>query len=223
MTLSSRLYKSQDGWYYTLRRSSRARKLRLQYCRDEGLSLVLPMRASRADADAFLYEQRAWIRRCHEADPQGLDRPREAPDCPDRVLLLATEQSIEVPGHYDALKLQARVHDCAREVLPAWVDRLSERTGLCFKRVCVRNQRARWGSYSSRGTVSLNWRLVLLTSHMVDYVVLHELAHSRVMNHSQAFWRVLESVCPNARARDRSFDRDAARLIPPWARFRASA
>ncbi|MEM9603677.1 MAG: M48 family metallopeptidase, partial [Pseudomonadota bacterium] len=54
----------------------------------------------------------------------------------------------------------------------------------------------------------------------VDYVVLHELAHSRHMNHSAAFWRVLESVCPDARERDRVFDRDAARLVPAWARYR---
>lgn len=220
MTCARELRRSYDGWIYALRRSSRARRLRLQYCPDTGLSLVVPKRVTVAEAEAFLRSQRDWIARCHAVDPNGLDRPRHAPACPDRVDLPATGETVAAPQPPDALGLQARVHEHARHVLPGWVARLSARSGLAAARVSVRNQRSRWGSYSSRGTVSLNWRLVLLTPEMVDYVVLHELAHSRHMNHSAAFWRVLESVCPDARERDRVFDRDAARLVPAWARYR---
>ncbi|MEM7376259.1 MAG: YgjP-like metallopeptidase domain-containing protein [Pseudomonadota bacterium] len=222
MTCARQLRRSNDGWIYTLRRSARARRLRLQYCPDAGLSLVVPKRVTVAEAEAFLRAQHAWIARCHAADAHGLDRPRRAPRCPDRVDLPATGESVVVAEPLDALELQALVQARARRALPGWVARLSEQTGLVASRVSVRNQRSRWGSYSSRGTVSLNWRLVLLTPQMVDYVILHELAHSQHLNHSAAFWRVLESVCPGARARDRAFDRDAARLVPAWARYRAT-
>ena len=59
--------------------------------------------------------------------------------------------------------------------------------------------KTRWGSCNSRGLISLNWRLIQLPLHLIDYVVAHELAHLIEMNHSQAFWKVVESVCPEYR------------------------
>lgn len=210
---------SAAGWFYTLRRSSRARRLRLQYCRDAGLSVVLPKGATLADAEAFILSQQVWIETCHSRDESGLDQPRRQPDGPDSVELVALNESLILPQGTDALAAQQIVQARARHALPGWVARLSEQTGLQYARVAVRNQRSRWGSYSSKGTVSLNWRLMLLPPDMVDYVVLHELAHSRVMNHSAAFWQLLGSVCPDARGRDQVFDRVAAELIPAWARY----
>lgn len=215
--------RSACGWHYTLRRSRRARKLRLRYCRDEGLSVVVPSRVSVAEAEVFLLSQHDWVQRLHDADPSGLDQPRSAPECPERVDLAATCESFCVPPDCDALKLQRLVHARARSELPPWVARCSEQCGLWGERVSVRDQRSRWGSFSSRGTISLNWRLLLLPADMVDYVVLHELAHSRVMNHSPSFWDVLESICPNARERDRSFDRRAAQYVGSWARYRRTS
>lgn len=59
--------------------------------------------------------------------------------------------------------------------------------------------KTRWGSCNSRGLISLNWHLIQLPLHLIDYVVAHELAHLIEMNHSQAFWKVVESVCPEYR------------------------
>jgi predicted metal-dependent hydrolase len=67
------------------------------------------------------------------------------------------------------------------------------------KRVTVRAQRTRWGSCSRRGTVSLNWRLVQTPDFVRDYIILHELAHLRHMNHSARFWREVERLCPEYR------------------------
>jgi predicted metal-dependent hydrolase len=64
------------------------------------------------------------------------------------------------------------------------------------RRISIRNQRSRWGSCSRRGTISLNWRLIQAPPAVRDYLILHELAHFREMNHSQRFWREVARLCP---------------------------
>lgn len=76
---------------------------------------------------------------------------------------------------------------------------LARQHTLTVKRVIIRNQRSRWGSCSRRGTISLNWRLIQMPDAVRDYVILHELAHTREHNHSQRFWGLVEQVCPNYR------------------------
>lgn len=69
---------------------------------------------------------------------------------------------------------------------------LSERTGLTCRRIAVRNQKTRWGSCSSSGTISLNIKLARLPQSLMDYVILHELVHTRVRGHGDDFWRELD-------------------------------
>ena len=92
---------------------------------------------------------------------------------------------------------------------------MSDRHRLFFARVAVRGQRSVWGSCSSRGTVSLNWKLLFLRPALVDYVLVHELAHTRHLDHSSAFWRLLVSLEPSARALDAEL-RSAGRFVPHW-------
>lgn len=87
----------------------------------------------------------------------------------------------------------------ARKELPARVAELAERVGCRPKRVVVRDQRTRWGSYSAAGTLSLNWRLVQAPWQVRDYIIYHELMHAREWNHSKRFWKLVESVCPRYR------------------------
>ena len=90
---------------------------------------------------------------------------------------------------------------------------LAHELDVSWARLTVRAQRTRWGSCSSRGNISLNWRLVLLPSQLADYVLAHELAHLREMNHSPAFWGLVERVVPDYRERRRALDR-LARTLP---------
>ena len=80
------------------------------------------------------------------------------------------------------------------------------------KRVCVRNQRSRWGSCSRRGTISLNWRLVQAPLFVRDYILLHELVHLRQMNHSHGFWREVARLCPGFADAERWLKQHAALL-----------
>ena len=80
---------------------------------------------------------------------------------------------------------------------------LAAATGSEIKRVVVRSQRSRWGSCSARGTISLNWRLIQAPDFVRDYIIYHELAHLREMNHSVRFWARVETLCPEWRAAER--------------------
>jgi len=78
---------------------------------------------------------------------------------------------------------------------------------LRVKRVTVRDQVSRWGSCSAKGTISLNWRLILLPPVIQDYVILHELAHLKVLNHSDRFWNFLQGLDPLALEHDAELSR----------------
>ena len=80
---------------------------------------------------------------------------------------------------------------------------LSRLHGIAIARVSVRNQRSRWGSCSPHGTISLNWRLIQTPDFVCDYLILHELAHRKEMNHSTRFWQVVERLCPDYRDAER--------------------
>lgn len=85
----------------------------------------------------------------------------------------------------------------ARQELPARVAELAPRLGVVCRRVTVRNQRSRFGSCSATGNLSLHWRLIQMPPEVRDYVIFHELAHLREMNHSARFWALVAQVCPD--------------------------
>jgi predicted metal-dependent hydrolase len=87
----------------------------------------------------------------------------------------------------------------AKTVLSKRTSELSEKHGLQFGRLFVRSQLTKWGSCSARRNISLNWRLVRAPERVIDYVILHELLHTKVMNHSQTFWAHLHALCPWAK------------------------
>ncbi len=91
----------------------------------------------------------------------------------------------------------------AKRELPPRVLELAAQHGLTVRKVMVRNQRSRWGSASRRGTISLNWRLVQAPETVCDYLIIHELAHLKEMNHSTRFWREVARMCPGYREAER--------------------
>ena len=88
--------------------------------------------------------------------------------------------------------IQKHLRKLAQQELPARVMELAALHGIEFSRVSVRNQKSRWGSCSRKGTISLNWRLIQTPAFVRDYIILHELAHRRQMNHSDKFWQEVE-------------------------------
>ncbi|MEI9865840.1 MAG: SprT family zinc-dependent metalloprotease [Limisphaerales bacterium] len=95
--------------------------------------------------------------------------------------------------------IQKHLHRLAAKEFPPRVMELAGAHGIQVTRVSVRNQKSRWGSCSRRGTISLNWRLIQCPFFVRDYIILHELAHRRQMNHSNKFWQEVERLCPDYR------------------------
>ncbi len=108
--------------------------------------------------------------------------------------------------------LEAWFRQRAEEKLPARLDEIARLLGVVPERIQIRAQKYRWGSCSSTGHISLNWRLVLLPLELADYVLVHELCHLRHMDHSRDFWRLVASLIPDYRDRRERIARLQPRL-----------
>jgi hypothetical protein len=157
-----------------VRRSPRARRWRLEVPWGEPARLTVPRSMSHVEVERVLREKRAWIekQRRRQGPRLGLER-------------LAVSESA------------ARAR--ARELVSALADAEAERLEVAYRRIRIGGQRTLWGSCSPRGTLSVNWRLALAPAAVLDYVVMHELCHLRVPNHSPRFWALVESRRPHWR------------------------
>ncbi len=91
----------------------------------------------------------------------------------------------------------------AKEQIPRRVAYFARQMGVTYGRVTIREQKTRWGSCSSKDNLNFNWKLMLMPEDVLDYVVVHELAHRREMNHSERFWAIVAEVLPDYRERRR--------------------
>jgi predicted metal-dependent hydrolase len=180
-----------------------------------------------ADVEAFLREKERWIRRRMEEarrEPPRLSW-REGERLPvlgeqlritlrnDAAGVRRGEDCIEVcwsPGASPAM-LRASVLEWlfaqAREVFRERVGLYAPRLKVKEPEVRLSNARTQWGSCSAHGRVLLNWRLIHVPVRLIDYVVAHELAHLKELNHSRRFWALVESVYPDCRAARRELNR----------------
>jgi predicted metal-dependent hydrolase len=93
--------------------------------------------------------------------------------------------------------IQKHLRQMAAQELSTRAMELASIHGIQVSRTSVRDQKSRWGSCSRRGTISLNWRLIQAPAIVRDYIILHELAHRKQMNHSDKFWQEVERLCPD--------------------------
>jgi len=154
---------------YELRVSDRARRLRVEVPFGGPPLVVVPRRVGRAAVERFLAERRPWIER---------ELARHVP-------------RLDLPQLTEA-EARARVRRTASAIAAAEAAAL----GVRLERIRVAGQRTRWGSCSSRGTLSFNWRLALAPPEVLDYVVVHEVCHLREPNHSTRFWRLVAERRP---------------------------
>ena len=93
------------------------------------------------------------------------------------------------------------------------VDDYACRMGVGYEKLEIRNQRTRWGSCSTGGTLSLNWRLIMAPSGVIDYIVVHELAHLSEQNHSEGFWQMVREQVPDYKEKSEWLDENSTKLI----------
>ncbi len=113
---------------------------------------------------------------------------------------MARQSRQTVPEAADEAE-RKRLRQKAGEVIRARVEYYAPKMGVTYNRIFVKEQKTRWGSCSTAGNLNFNWKLILTGEEQLDYVVVHELAHRKQMNHSPQFWREVEKILPDYRER----------------------
>lgn len=172
---------------------SRRKTIALQVKAPGRVIVRAPVRTTRAQAEQFVREHAAWVRRQLDA-----------------LARMALETPTAEPFSDDEL---ADLRKRARIVIPARVAHFAPAVGVSYGRVALRIQKTRWGSCSAKGNLNFNCLLVLAPPEVLDYVVVHELCHRIEMNHSPRFWAEVERVLPGYRDQRRWLKQHGGELM----------
>lgn len=227
---------SDQSW--RVRVSERVRRMTIRVFAGGRVEIVVPRWARAAAIERFVHQHRDWTERKVK---ELSSRVPAASLLPERIDLAASNELLTVgyrpgPGrprlrtleegtievHGDSSNpaavrkcLRAWLLDHARRRLTPWLERTAAETGLGFASLQVRRQRTRWGSCSIRGTISLNCCLLFQRPEVVRYLLVHELSHTRHMNHSMRFWRLVASHEADYRRLDRELVQ-GWQNVPSW-------
>jgi predicted metal-dependent hydrolase len=222
---------------YRIRRSDRARRARIVVDGD-GVEVIVPRRMALRHVEPFVAEKQPWIERTLEryeaarretpaaalADGGSVPYLGERLELSVRVERGRTRPHVARRGERLIVKVaqddRASIEDAlerwyrkrAREEVTVRLDYATARAGTNWTRLSIRGQRTRWASCSQDGAMSFNWRLLLAPAEILDYVVEHEVAHLEVLDHSDRFWRLLGSRCPEYREHERWLKRNGHTL-----------
>ncbi|MDD5593334.1 MAG: SprT family zinc-dependent metalloprotease, partial [Candidatus Margulisbacteria bacterium] len=196
---------------YSLIKSRKRRSIAIMVDPDRGVVVYAPQRLGERELLKVLAERKEWIKEklnqvlARKAPPKSyvegeqflfLGRGYLLKICParkNRVYLLNDELYVDHDGRRDVRHhLNKWYMSEAARIVKERVAIHSERLGLWPKKVAVKNQRRRWGSCSAAtGSVNFNWKIIMSPLSIIDYVVVHELAHIEHPNHSRSFWSLV--------------------------------
>jgi predicted metal-dependent hydrolase len=222
MTISEQHTVTLDGRSisYALRRSNKARYARLEVGSESGLTVIIPARYQIDRVRLFLVRKHRWITEklgkygyINSAQMQPTLKPgdtvpflgksmrietRESPNCAGDVFLNRQTLVVSVsPGNFRiSIALEKWYREEAKKKIRVMVDGLCGRMGLSYNRLTLKGQKSIWGSCSPRHNLNFNWRLMMTPEPVIEYVLIHELAHLKEMNHSPRFWKIVEQYCP---------------------------
>lgn len=173
-----------------LERSARAKRINLSVKPFKGVRIAVPRGVSFRQAVAVAEAKAQWLK-THLGRMALIEKQIRA--CP----------KIPLPNPRRA-----------RRFLVGRLAQLAALHGFAYNRVYVRNQKTRWGSCSHKNNISLNMSLVHLPGNLIDYIMLHELVHTRIKNHGRRYWDTLSQYLPQARALDRELNQYWMLLMP---------
>lgn len=202
--------------------NSRAKRVNIKVNHDGDVTVVLPKKGRIKDAEKFLTEKSDWIKKVQLKVKTKFGEPivwdensnfktkycdvKISPADVKYVLIHLDENLLEIQypenkdvaskeiqdgikfGITETLRLEAK------DYLPARVKYLADKFGFKYKRIFIKHQKSKWGSYSTKGNVNLNLELMLLPDELIDFIILHELAHSRFPNHGKEFHRFVNKI-----------------------------
>ncbi len=196
------------------RLSSRARRLSLRVSRADGsVTLTLPRGTPLREGLAFARERETWLRRTLAELRTSLVAPPVlafgvtipyrgmpvtlVPARTRRPVIEGTNLLLPEGADRIGARLQAFLKASARDALASAADRHAALLGRAYGRLTLRDTRGRWGSCSGRGDLMFSWRLIMAPDPVLDYVAAHEVAHLAQMNHSPAFWAIVDQLFPD--------------------------
>jgi predicted metal-dependent hydrolase len=227
---------------FTLKKSKRVRFVKLKASVHAGLELVVPLRFNQKYIPKILEANKEWI--IKQLDKIQLERDNISNAAmPEEIAFPALGQIWKISyitSNNKKLQLLSRPHKelvllgnitnrsaceklllgwvkkMARTHLPELLEEISEEIGLRFSSVNIRSQRTRWGSCTTTKVINLNFKLLFLPAHLTKHIMLHELCHTRHMNHSPRFWRLVASFDPDWEKYSHE-TRAADQFLPLWA------
>jgi predicted metal-dependent hydrolase len=223
---------------YTVRKSARARRVKLRVDLDGTVTVIVPSRARATGYEDFVRQHTDWILKqqarfaalrseagrgslCtrNEVNYRGRTIPLTVYPIPGKRITLQYDGDRFVvyrPVHAtdeDVQRLfRSWFRDVAKALFAERVVALNAATNYTWRTIRIGEQKTKWGSCSTRGTLSFNWRLLMAPPEILDYVVIHELSHLKEPNHSAAFWALVEARCPNHKAHRRWLNKNGVML-----------
>lgn len=163
------------GIPYTMRKSSRARYMRLAVYPGGALVVVAPSRVPLAHIERFIVKKADWIL---------------------RTTLRMSKFKKPILGR-GGRKEYLAYKDTAFALAHSRLEHFNQTYGFAIGAISIRNQKTRWGSCSKRGNLNFNYKIALLPAHLCDYIIVHELCHLGEFNHKEKFWALMEQSLPN--------------------------
>jgi hypothetical protein len=208
---------------YTVRRSFKARRVRLEVRQQTGLTVIVPRSYPISQLYGLLKSKERWISRNLQrfSNSHSLSARKElkygdtVPYLGQDLELVKQEnhhgESVVLDGNKLVLSpdlfkngllelaLEQWYRSKAAKLITEIADKLSSQMGINYKRILIRGQKTRWGSCSRKKNLSFNWKLMMAPEPVVEYVIIHELIHLKEMNHSKRFWELVAQYCPGWR------------------------
>lgn len=227
---------------YKLRLSQRARYVSLKYCHVNGLEIIAPKKFNPQSAKQILEKHRHWIERTLQKFNAIETNTEEKVTLPATINVAALNQIWEVSYESTAASVlhlkqieqnkllitgNIQNQSTVKKSLRNWLKRLSKNHlisqlhhlsqlhNLPFTKAGIRHSLTHWGSCNAKKNISLSTQLMLVPPALVEYVLLHELCHTKFLNHSKSFWQLLESVNPNCHKLRKQL-RVAQHSLPHW-------
>lgn len=170
---------------FTIRESARAKRLGITVHPDGSVTVTKPVRVSEKRAHAFAAKQEAWILAAQEKFR--------------RLAMRRAKQGLEqvaLPRPRKGSKAYKEAREAARALVTERLAHFNHAYGFRYGTISIRDQKTRWGSCSAAGNLSFNYRLIYLPRQLQDYVVVHELCHTKEHNHSERFWAQVARTLP---------------------------
>jgi len=171
---------------YEIKESGRAKRLSLSVHPDGLVTVTKPLRMSVKAAERFVATYESWILAAQEAFRRKAERQKKR----------GIEQ-IQLPRPRKGSKAYKEARDTARALVTERLRYFNTQYGYPYGSISIRDQKTRWGSCSAAGNLSFNYRLIYLPPVLQDYIVVHELCHTREHNHSPAFWAHVARALPD--------------------------